>query len=63
MVKILKGFNGLMAEDSVQATIYNYWSYFFHGTLFHEYTKNGKKEVTRLAKSKVDGKDKMIPFW
>lgn len=44
MAELLKGWKGEMLETSVAATVYSYWSYFFHASLFQEYTNKGKKE-------------------
>ena len=63
MVETLRGFTGEMTETSVQATVYNYWQYFFYGSLFQDYTVKGKKEQLRLGKTVVDGQERFIPFW
>lgn len=44
MAELLKGWKGQMEETSVAATVYSYWSYFFHASLFQQYTNKGKIE-------------------
>lgn len=41
MVDILEGFDGSMDLESVQATVYSYWQYFFYANLMSEFTNEG----------------------
>lgn len=42
---ILAGFDGVMSEDSIQATVYSYWQYFFYSNLMELYTAKGSTEL------------------
>jgi len=53
----LMGFNGTMDGKSVQATIYNYFQYFFYRSLFDKYTVKGLTEQFKIDPE--DGK----PYW
>ena len=41
MLDILEGFDGSMDLESVQATVYSYWQYFFYANLMSEFTNEG----------------------
>lgn len=56
MLNKFSNFDGLMVEESVAATIYSYWQYFFYQSLFMQYTIHGPTEKHRVN-SKGD------PFW
>ena len=43
MLAIFRDFDGSMEENSIPATIYSYWQYFFYQRLFNKYTFNGEK--------------------
>ena len=59
MLKHLTSFQGLMDEDSVGATVYSYWQYFFYKSLYTSYTTDGKQG----KKLKSHEKDEIVPFW
>jgi len=63
MVGLLKDFKGLMTEESVGATVYSFWHYFFHRSLFHRFTTNGKYGRTIREKEIVDDGEKLEKFW
>ena len=56
MLDILEGFNGSMDLESVQATVYSYWQYFFYQNLMSEFTNEG------LSGSQLQSADGQV-FW
>jgi len=44
----MRTFNGIMSEDSIQATVYSYWQYFFYHSLLDQFTIDGRIEGERL---------------
>jgi penicillin G amidase len=50
MVEELRQFKGIMVEDSVGASVYSYWQYYFYSTLLTEFTSDGDKESTYMDK-------------
>lgn len=45
-----------MVENSIAATVYSYWDYFFRGSLFQAYTNKGKTESQAMS-MEPDDKD------
>jgi hypothetical protein len=56
----MRNFDGSMDEESIPATIYSYWQYFFYQSLFKKYTSKGKLE-SKLTDKTDDGK--VEQFW
>lgn len=48
-----------MSEDSIGASVYSVWNYFFYQTLFIDYTTNGKIESKLVSKDDENGE----AFW
>lgn len=63
MIEQLRNFDGKMNEESISATVYNYWQYFFYRSLMHKYTSAGKNEKMKTLKEEVDGKMEVRKFW
>jgi hypothetical protein len=42
MLDIFRNFDGSMDENSIPATVYSYWQYFFYQSLFNKYTFKGE---------------------
>ena len=63
MVDEMKDLDGLMSENSVKATIYSYWHFFFYRKLMIEYTTKGNTEYAKSSAENIDGKTVMQPFW
>lgn len=63
MIEYLKDFKGLMTEDSIPATVYSYWHYFFYRSLFHKFTSDGKYGKTIREKEVVDDEEVVEKFW
>ena len=55
MLNEIKDFKGVMDENSIGATIYSYWHYFFYHSLLNEYTIKGKKEYNKTTSTTVNG--------
>jgi len=43
MMDFLKDFKGAMSQDSIPATVYSYWHYFFYSGFLHSYTSLGER--------------------
>ena len=43
----IRNFKGLMHEDSIAATVYSYWQYFFYSSLLTDFTSGGAVESKR----------------
>lgn len=61
MIHILQNFKGEFSEDSVGATVYSYFQYFFYQSLFTEQTVNGRRESKLMSKDPATEKDEK--FW
>jgi hypothetical protein len=54
----------MMSEESVSATVYSYWHYFFIKSLMQEFTSKHPIEGRRMSEElQKDGKMEMRKFW
>ena len=44
MLDLLEGFDGEMTEESIAASVYNYWHLFVHHSFLSDQTVNGTTE-------------------
>ena len=64
MVDEMKDLDGLMSENSVKATIYSYWHFFFYRKLMIEYTTKGNTEYAKSSAENIDkDRDAAILDW
>ena len=63
MLDELKDFDGKMSENSIKATVYSFWHYFFYRSLLKDYTTMGNTEYAKSSFEMKDGKMQMQPFW
>lgn len=57
MLDYLRDFKGYMGVESIDATVYQYWNYFFYSSLFRQFTTDSPTEKQLLER---DPKTKKI---
>lgn len=57
MLNLLNDYKGDMSADQIPATVYSFWHYFFHASLFKYWTEDDSAQ--KQLKNSVGGK----PFW
>ena len=63
MARLLDNHDGKMTEDSVGATVWNFWNYFFAKSMLINFTTKGKYESLKTQEVIVNGKKEQVPFW
>jgi len=56
MLDYLRDFKGYMGVDCIDATVYQYWNYFFYSSLFRQFTTDSPIEKQQLEKDPKTGK-------
>ena len=54
MLDLLEGFDGEMTEDSIAASVYNYWHLFVHHSFLSDQTVNGTTESKLTSQDDQD---------
>jgi acyl-homoserine lactone acylase PvdQ len=63
MLDLLEGFDGKMSADSVSASVYNFWNYFFLNSLFVDLTQSDSSQINDQNRINLVDRSNFIDFY